>query len=198
MKHQSIEVTICCDFLKKFSPTKATSRYSPTTTKLVKECILAYPTQDGVYPIRASHMIAAARMLNLEVKLRGGGEAMIGISAGEFNSRKVRAVFDDDILCVDGFAPYTFILSDGPNEPKKKACCKTCNNGQELPTELEIERAKKCLRESTNSTGHNAGALILAARALGYAVIRTLDGKFKISRVKNGEPLLSLKEAASE
>jgi hypothetical protein len=180
---RSIELTIAIDFLSKISATQAISRHSPHTDIIVKKCLPSYPAEHGgVYAIKTSHVIEAAQILKLKVKLLANGEAKIGVSADELK-RRGNSVFTDDLICTHGYAPYSFIVSPSTGEPVRKACCARCKDGLQSPSELEIAYAKQWLQNGGSKKSPNPGALILAARLLGFKTEKPADGSLRLTKL---------------
>ncbi len=169
----------------------------------------------GFYTVTASNIIDAAKSLGVQAKLLPDGDAQLAISAEEFNGREYIGAFSDEFICIHGAAPYSFVDDLPTHRPVKKPCCKQCHGGIERPNELEVEQAKRYLLN-----GHQipltklqkmeaedrkikiikpgAGALILAAQALGLKTIVPFSGGYHISLPTKTESQIEIlkKEAA--
>lgn len=179
----SLEVTIARDFLEKFSRTKSISAYSPGSAQISGRCRMLYPKEHGgKYDLTSVHVLAAARSLKIRISRAG----QIAISAEEFNHNE-GASFRDDLVCRHGYTPYTYIY-DGHSSPKIFPLCARCAGGLERPTESEILQAVEVLIRGEATVGSPPGAIVLAAKRLGYQV---KAGKLlKIAKPKNLTMLL--------
>ena len=181
-----LELEIAKDFLKQLTPTKSISRYSPRASKLAVACAFSYPDgAGGVYPIRPSHLIEAAKALGLPVRPAADGDAQIGISAEQFSQRTVNAVFGEEFVCKHGFAPYSFKATvESGAQPQRVPCCKRCLNGLEAPSESDIAMATQWLTTGQSPRPPQSGALILASIKLGLTTSPPNGVEFKISKSK--------------
>lgn len=194
----SIQTEILVHFFSKYPATTAVSRYSPLASKLAAKCQLMYPAESGgVYRITADDIITMAKSNGLLVKVLPNGDAQIGVSAEHFNNHKKNAAFDESTVCRCGFAPIGFFLFGQPTKPVLKSCCTKCGE-LGTPGKPEIEHAKEHLlnikkKAPTKLEQMNArvrgeekdpplgGAMIIAARELGFTVKVNLEGKFHIT-----------------
>lgn len=182
---KSLELTIATDFLNKFSKTQALSIYSPKASLLIKICKRAYPSENGgVYDIRLSHLLEAARSNSILIRHLENEDFQLGISAEEVNSGLWSRVLSEADICKHGYAPYTYVLGEN-RTPVRRLCCPSCVGGGEVPTEDEIERAAKWLVKTSNEEPPFRGALILAGRRLGFEESKPHSKIIQISRKRS-------------
>jgi hypothetical protein len=182
--------TIARHFLSQFTKVKVISSYSPTAVKLAHQCKLSYPDgQGGIYDIRPFHIIREAQSLGLLTERVDGGVVLIGIDANDVKKQKKKLTIYDEVVCRHGFALMSLIELYGSSGPTSVHYCPRCKDGREIPTDTEVETARQYLLCKQNKDIPQAGALIMAARDLGYKVIKKIDGSFQIQKRKISDGL---------
>lgn len=168
-------------YLQSFTGVAATNKYSPTAVAIAYQCRLAFRAPDGgIYPVAAQDILTAAKELGIA---RNASTGKVGISAEQFNARLDCSVFSPDLICVHGFAPYTFELDAITRQPKRVCCCPRCPGGYLAPSSEQVAQAKLWLtNRPKNGTAPGAGALVIAARELGLSTSKPINATFQIRR----------------
>jgi hypothetical protein len=190
-----MKYAIAKHFLSQFTRVKSISRFSPTASKLAHLCRMSYPDEyGGVRDIRPSHIVSEASELGIITERNDEGEYLIGINADEVKKQKKTFAIYDTSACRHGFVLMTLIEDPQTREPAILQICPQCKNGLEVPSKIEVESAKLYLLCKQNNITPTSGALIMAARALGYIVDKNIDGKPHIFKPRN----VSSKKAAGD